>query len=255
MVEIYRHEPAQITDMLEEKYRKRSFLRFSPAIDVPRLEKEYRSIPEDVWASSYWGDVHCSVGMLLLRGGKEGGEGDFTCDEVFDREILEKLPYISSLISAYGPFGKATYAFIFRMLPRGVTLVHRDLHEAWAEKFRIHIPITTNRDAVLISDKKMIHFAKGYAWSFDNYSLHGVVNGATERTHLIFDVPLNDKLAEQLDCAEYAEGWEDEEKLAIISDKKARAIAPYPGDATMLETLKLLKSYGWSPGKIAVYLQ
>ena len=39
-------------------------------IDLPRLRQEYASIPEDAWMASYWGTIHCSVGMLLLRGGQ-----------------------------------------------------------------------------------------------------------------------------------------------------------------------------------------
>jgi len=60
--------------------------------------------------------------MLLLRGGNKGNEVDFFSEEVFDMPILKDLPYIEHLIGEDGPFGKAHYAFIFKMKPNAVTL-------------------------------------------------------------------------------------------------------------------------------------
>lgn len=240
--------------MLVGEYKKRSFLRFREKIDKDKLVDEYRSIPGKLWVSSYWGSVHCSVGTILLRGGNTGTMEDFACAEVFDHDILEQLPYIKHLVSSDGPFGGAVYAFIFRMMPHGVTLAHRDLNDAWTDKFRVHIPITTNKDAVLLSDGKAMHFSPGYAWSFDNYSVHGVVNGGTERTHLIMDVPVNEKFAKQLRRAEYLPGYVDEAKLSLIADKDGKTIVSYPGDPVMIETINNLKANGLDAKRIAVLL-
>ena len=239
--------------MLDQKYKKRSFLKLPVAIDSSKLLQEFNSIPAQQWASSYWGATHCSVGMLLLRGGNSGTEADFYSEEVHDNPLLDQLPYIRNLISNKGPFGGAKYAFIFRMLPNGITIAHQDLREEWFDMYRVHVPIITNDEAVLISDGYAIHFPIGEAWTFDNYSLHGVVNGQSERTHLIFDVPFNDVMANCIDEADYHQGHIDKNKLEIISTKE-KAIASYPGDAAILQTMITLKSYGFDNLRIAEFL-
>jgi hypothetical protein len=239
--------------MLPDNYKKKSFLKFSVDIDTDKLIDELNSISGSYWASSYWGNVHCSIGSILLRGGNKGTQDDYACEKVYDHRILKDLPYISELINEEGPFGGAKYAFLFKMIPNGITLAHQDLNEAWKDKYRIHIPITSNEDAVLISDKRMINFIPGYAWTFDNYSMHGVVNGNTERTHLIMDVPLNDKMKQRYDEAEYIEGWEDHSKVRLIYDKE-RMVQSYPGDTAIREMIMTLRSYGWDINKVVAFL-
>ena len=139
------------------------------------------------------------------------------------------------------------------MMPNGVTLAHQDLNPAWKNKYRIHIPITSNEGAVLISERRMVNFTPGYAWTFDNYRMHGVVNGNSERTHLIMDVELNEKMKEQMDNAQYIPGWEDEEKLKMIY-KKESMTSSYPGDAAIRNILTTLKSNGWDINQVIAFL-
>jgi hypothetical protein len=190
-------------------YPKRSFLQLCVTVDVPTLLEEYRSIPADAWSSTHWG-ANFSSNMLLLRGGTAGTPEDFTTRQVSDHGLLDSLPYIRSLIAPEGPFGDITYAFIFRMRPMGVARPHTDDDPAWQVPFRVHIPITTNAGARLLSQKKAIHFPVGEVWTFDNQTQHAVVNGPEVRTHLIMDVQPNPKLAALLEKARYAPGVEDE---------------------------------------------
>ena len=89
--------------MLPEKYQKRSFLRFDCNIDLTTLLSEYNSLSNSLWQTSYWGSIHCSIGMLLLRGGNKGTEFDFFADNVFDQDILKELPYICLLYTSPSP--------------------------------------------------------------------------------------------------------------------------------------------------------
>lgn len=235
---------------LPENYQKRSFYRFDVQIDLERLVDEFLAIPDDAWYASYWGEIHCSVGMLLLRGGSTGTERDFYADSVVNYPILDKLPYMKSFLTADGPFGEATYAFIFTMEPNGLTQAHRDMMEKWTDMFRIHIPIITNRRARLISDGYAQHFEAGYAWSFDNHSRHGVVNGSQPRSHFILDVPFNDKLAGQIDRAEYVRGEKRDDLVRKIeAGRKTRA--SYPGDEYMGNAVKYLRGQGLDDARIA----
>lgn len=239
--------------MSTDTYRKRSFLRFNVGIDSARLLAEYQAVGEDAWLSSYWGNVHCSVGMLLLRGGNSGTAEDFYSREVEDQPVLEQLPYARQLISDSGPFGRAEFAFVFRMEPNGVTMAHNDYMERWHDLYRIHIPIDTHPKAHLIVNGLSQHLAAGYAWTFDNQARHGVVNGPKPRAHLILDVPMNDALAAAWDKARHFPGEVIKGHMdKIQSDKKARA--SYPGDDEMRKALRLLRERGLDDAAIAGFL-
>ena len=239
--------------MLPQKYQKRSFLKFDCKVDNEKLLEEFHSIDDNAWESSYWGNIHCSIGMLLLRGGDQGTEFDFFSDEVVDKPILQDLPYIKQLISSEGPFGKAHYAFIFKLKPNGVTLTHQDMIEKWFDMYRIHIPIITNSGANLIVNERSQHLATGHAWSFDNQANHGVVNGAEERIHLIFDIPFSEKMAMQIDNAECLTGERVDSHVERIT-QTTKAVASYPGDALMKNGILSMRSQGASSAQIAAFI-
>jgi hypothetical protein len=187
---------------------KRSFLKLPVSVDVERLLDDYRSIPAVCWTTSHW-HVHCSSDMLLLRGGQAGTKDDFVATVVSDAAILANLPYIAWLLDEAGPFGRATYAFLFRMKPTGVSSPHIDRNPAWKEPLRIHLPITSNDEAFLLCEGRAKHLAVGEAWTFDNQAMHAFVNGTTVRTHLILDVTRNPKLDVLLADAWWDPGTED----------------------------------------------
>ncbi len=238
--------------MLPSGYKKTNFLRFKPEIDLKTLRAEFDAISADKWLASYWGNIHCSIGMLLLRGGNKGNSEDFLCDEVFDYPILDEMPYINYLISKDGPFGEAIYAFIFKTKPNGVTLRHQDTIEKWKDMYRIHVPIYTNPGAFLIANKHSQHFSAGYAWSFDNQSDHGVVNGNEERSHLIFDVPYSEKMRQQYDDATFFKGQIDTLNLDLITNK-TKEVKSYLGDDEMINAIKTLRQRGVNDSDIAVF--
>lgn len=197
---------------------KRSFLRLPVPVDVPLLRAEYDTIPEDAWGVSYW-DVHCSIDVLLLRGGNRGVEDDFGAVEVHDAPIVARLPCIERLLASDGPLGGARYAFLFRTKPGGITRVHDDQHEMYQRAMRIHVPIITNPGAFLLSEGRSKHFAVGETWTFDNQAPHSVVNGDTQRVHLIIDVDPNPVLAALVDRAVFDPGEEDPERWARTIDQ------------------------------------
>jgi hypothetical protein len=196
-------------------FNKRSFLRFPVTIDAARLVNEYNSIPADAWGVSHW-DVHCSIDVLLLRGGTKGHADDFITDDIQNNPLLGRLPYIASLISNDGPFGGAVYAFIFRTKPNGITRLHCDDNAAWEQTLRIHFPIVTNDGAVLIAEGMSKHLSVGEAWSFDNQVRHGVVNGNETRVHMIIDVPPGPKINAMMEQAVFDPGERDPKRWAMI---------------------------------------
>jgi len=198
---------------LELACAKKSFLKLPVPVETSRLLAEFGQIPEEAWGVSHW-DVHCSIDVLLLRGGHKGGAEDFTTRDVVNNPILERLPYIASLLAPEGSFGGAVYAFMFRTKPNGITRVHDDGDEVWRQTVRIHVPIVTNDGAFLLAEGRAKHLSVGEVWTFDNQSRHSVVNGNATRVHLIFDVNPNPKLAELMRRAVYDPGVPDPERWA-----------------------------------------
>ncbi len=230
--------------MLPQGYEKKSFLRLNVEYDEVRLLDEYTSIPEESWANSYWGEIHCAVKVLLLKGGDKGTEQDFFAEQTQINPILEKMQYISHLISDNGPLGRVTYAFLLRMKPFGVALKHVDLIEKWFDLYRVHIPIITNSEAALVSNEKSMHFSSGYAWTFDNQSEHGAVNGPEERVHLVMDVELSQKFMELIDNSTYFEGKVNQENLRRITDNSL-IIPSYPGDIIIQAEVSKYRNLGF----------
>jgi cephalosporin hydroxylase len=217
-----------------------------------RLLAEYRSIPDGAWRTSYW-EVHCSVGTLLLRGGKSGDRSAFACTDVHDSPVLSDLPAIRELLSTDGPFGEARYAYIFRMAADGIALEHVDETDVWRDMFRIHVPLITNSGSFLVANGKSMHFGAGAAWTFDNGARHGAVNGPAERVHLIFDVPFSEKLAARLDAAQWLEGDDIPSHVDAIR-AWGRARVPYPGDHQVATLVASLRSLGINPERMAAGL-
>lgn len=208
-------------------FKKRSFLKLPVPIDAARLVAEFNTIPADAWGVSHW-DVHCSIDVLLLRGGTKGNPEDFTTRAVESSPILKELPYIASLIADDGPFGGAVYAFIFRTKPNGMTRVHCDDHEAWEQSVRVHFPIVTNDGAFLMAEGKAKHLSVGEVWTFDNQVPHSVVNGDAVRVHMIIDVLPNPKLEALMRNAEFDPGVNDPERWALTggSESSSRQVQP-----------------------------
>ena len=238
--------------MLPIGYEKKSFLRFDVDIDTIKLKKEFNTIPNKEWATSYWGNIHCSIGMLLLRGGDLGTSEDFFSDKVYDTPLLESMPYIKKLISTEGPFGDVCYAFIFKTEANGVTLRHRDIMPEWKDLYRVHVPIYTNPNAYLISNEYSQHYTTGYAWTFDNQADHGVVNGNEERVHLIFDVKYTEKMKLLIDSSDFFKGEIIEKNNKAITNKTKEKLS-YLGDTTIKRAIITLRSRGIQDQDIAKF--
>ncbi|MCC6619793.1 MAG: aspartyl/asparaginyl beta-hydroxylase domain-containing protein [Deltaproteobacteria bacterium] len=167
-----------------------SFRRLPLDLEPARLVADLEAIPTWAWERSHWPYPHGSVEQVLLRGGTRGTELDFFVDEgVIDHEVMARTPYLGWLVGGDGPFGGATFAFLFRMAPGGRSRLHTDDMPIWRSHHRVHVPIVTNPGARLVAGGRWIHLPVGQAWTFDNQSLHGAVNGDAPRTHLILDVP------------------------------------------------------------------
>jgi len=197
---------------------KRSFLELPVDIDVEALRSDVAGLPSQAWTDSYWPTVHGSVQLVLLRGGITKSKSDFLCTHVIDHPVLQTVPHFRSLIARDGPFGGCRYAFLFRMEAGGMATMHTDARQVWTTHHRIHVPIHTSPEAVLVVSGRGCHFAPGRAWTFDNQAPHGFANGPVERIHLIIDVAPNPSLDPLLEQAQFHEGTDATELCKRIAN-------------------------------------
>jgi hypothetical protein len=88
----------------------------------------------------------------------------------------------------YYPGARRGMTMFSKLVPGQVIEAHRDFHDEGCRR-RVHVPITTNQRAFFWMNGEAINMQVGQAYEIDPTALHAAVNmGATERTHLIFNV-------------------------------------------------------------------
>ena len=239
-------QPPKIPD----GYEKRSFLRFADQIDLIRLRAEVAAISDGGWRSPMHA-IHSHTESLILRGGAAGETSDVGSVEGEDSPWLGSSPYMRHLLSEHGPFGRAASAYCFRTAPFGKSSRHVDQGAFWQDTYRIHIPIITNAEALILVQGRALHLAAGHAWSFDNQAHHAVVNGAEARTHLLLDVPFNPKLQLALDKAELIEGEDAPALWQSLGNAAVERKVVYPGSEEARSIISKLVAKGKSPEQIA----
>lgn len=105
------------------------------------------------------------------------------------REYLEHCPY--SLM----------WARILRMEPGTYLWEHTDYGDLQdTPRLRLHVPLITNPEALMVFDEEAVHMQSGYLWKLDpKRARHAAYNGGTEsRTHLIMDCYVDQPLLERI---------------------------------------------------------
>jgi len=93
--------------------------------------------------------------------------------------------YIESIINTLQQQYSIGRARIMRLEPRKCMSLHVDLSK------RIHIPVVTNTDALMIINNEIFHMpADGSAYLTDTTKRHTALNASktNERLHLLFDL-------------------------------------------------------------------
>lgn len=118
-----------------------------------------------------------------------GDPADATIRDCEAREtwVLERMPETQSLLRSLGL--RYMWARIARLRPNSFLWEHRDYGElAERERHRLHIPLCTNRSAVLVSGGARVHLGWGGMWWLDPTYPHGACNlTGPDRVHIIMD--------------------------------------------------------------------
>ena len=169
-----------------------SCLKLPVIFEIEKLLSEFHSIPSAMWGSRGGRvGVHVNTEAVFLRG-YAPAEGNLPIE---DRPILDSLPYVRWLI--YELFNALPQRCLFAKLRADSEIrPHIDQGEYFENTIRIHVPVVTNSDAVMMADGFSFHMRAGEAWALNNNTIHGVFNRhlSEARTHLICDYLPSDEL-------------------------------------------------------------
>ena len=173
-----------------------SCLRLPVSFDLAKLLGEFHTIADALWGTRGGRvGVHVQTEAVFLRG-YAPAEGDLPIE---DREVLASLPFTRALI--YETFQAPPQRCLFAKLrANGEIRAHIDQGAYFERTVRIHFPVVTNPQAIMLADKQSFHMQVGEAWALNNSAVHGVVNKhPTEaRTHLICDYLPTEQLRQLL---------------------------------------------------------
>lgn len=173
-----------------------SCIRLPVSFDLAQLIAEFHTIADTLWGTRAGRvGVHVQTEAVFLRG-YAPAEGDLPIE---DRPVLASLPFTRALI--YETFQAPPQRCLFAKLRAGGEIrPHIDQGTYFERTIRIHFPVVTNPQAIMVADQQSFHMQAGEAWALNNSAVHGVVNShPTEaRTHLICDYLPNEHLRQLL---------------------------------------------------------
>jgi hypothetical protein len=173
-----------------------SCLRLPVRFDLAKLISEFHTIADVLWGTRGGRvGVHVQTEAVFLRG-YAPAEGDLPIE---DRPVLAALPFTRALI--YETFQAPPQRCLFAKLrANGEIRPHIDQGAYFERTIRIHFPVVTNPQAIMLADKQSFHMQAGEVWALNNSAVHGVVNAhPTEaRTHLICDYLPTEQLRQLL---------------------------------------------------------
>jgi hypothetical protein len=102
---------------------------------------------------------------------------------------LNNLPELESLVKKIGNESVIGISY-FNLEKNSELHEHRDMNgNLLFGIVRIHIPIKTNDEALMIIERTKYQLQLGSAWCLDTSGLHGLVNGDIDnRIHLVIDI-------------------------------------------------------------------
>lgn len=113
------------------------------------------------------------------------------CDPV-ETSLLQAMPVTRALLASLGL--QFMWVRLARLGPNSFLWEHRDYGElSDRERYRLHIPLQTNRSAALVIGGARVHLGMGQVWRLLPTYPHGACNLlGPDRVHLIADCYAND---------------------------------------------------------------
>jgi hypothetical protein len=160
------------------------FIKLPLTFDVERMVAEVKAIPESDWRPHPQGNPGNSALPLIALGGNPTDDG--VAGTMLPTPHLEKCEYLRQVLASFETvFGRSR---LMRLEGKSEATLHVDTNYYWADRVRIHVPITTSPVIEFICNEKSVHMPAGEAWIFDAWKLHNVLNPTgDQRIHLVGD--------------------------------------------------------------------
>lgn len=164
-------------------------------IDSILAEIEQAKIPFRTPEENDRGNTHDNVSSFFLRGNAKMWEFSSSIDDNSDEnsEYLQQLPALKIFLKQFP--GNLKRIALLKLKGNSVIPSHRDKHESgyFEKAFRFHVPLITFEDVFFFASGQFFTMQTGEVWTVNNLGMHGVINNnQKDRTHLVFDVEVNE---------------------------------------------------------------
>jgi hypothetical protein len=179
--------------------------RLQRRFDPRQLWSETAKLRDHAWLPERPFD-HAGPGMPITAGWdalplrSQGGDvrrtdpGGPGLDDFADTPLLAELPYLALVLRSLPC--ELRSARLLSLAPGAQVAEHVDAHHGLEHgQVRLHVPISTNPDALLLIEERPYHWEPGQLWYGDFGRRHAIRNdGETERIHLVIDCLMNPHL-------------------------------------------------------------
>jgi hypothetical protein len=160
------------------------FIQLPLTFDAAVLAQEIAALGEGPWRPHPQGFPGNSMLPLVAVNGEAGNEA-FSGPMRPTPELL-RCPYLTQVFASLGVV--AGRSRLMRLSGHAEVTRHADQGYYWAERVRVHIPVTTQPTVRFECGDSTINMAAGQCWIFDTWRQHRVLNDAVEsRIHLVID--------------------------------------------------------------------
>lgn len=160
------------------------FIQLPIAFDATALADELAGVPEADWRAHPQGFPGNSALPLISVDGDPADDG--FAGSMRPTPHLARLPYLRRVLGELGGVWGRTR--LMRLSGQAEVSPHVDQGHYWAERLRVHVPITTQPGVRFCCGDGEVHMAAGECWIFDTWRLHRVLNATdAQRIHLVAD--------------------------------------------------------------------
>ena len=171
------------------------------------MQREVLNIDEG-WSRVY-NEYHSGGWWTLSLLNKTSKPGDATIEDCVPVEtsLLAKMPVTRAFLRNLGL--KYMWVRLAKLEPDAFMWEHRDYLELKdLKRFRLHVPIITNPQSMMIINYSKIHLDEGYIWKLNPIYRHAAGNfGSEPRVHLLIDCYVNGVLKNLLRSEQLEASW------------------------------------------------
>lgn len=160
------------------------FIQLPLKFDAERLLKEVSAIEASAWQPHPQGYAGNFALTLITPNGVSNN--DEMSGPMMPTEYLKRCPYLMEVMRCIG--GVWGRSRLMKLSGQAEVTPHIDTNYYWRERMRVHVPIVTQPSVRFYCGEQDMHMPAGECWIFDTWSMHNVVNDASEeRIHLVAD--------------------------------------------------------------------